>query len=33
MKLKSTAQTEVGTFANHGPIAPTPTYQDQVAMD
>lgn len=33
MKLKSTAQTEVGTFANHGPVAPTPTYQDQVAMD
>lgn len=33
MKLKSTAQTEVGTFANHGPIAPTPTYQDQVAID
>lgn len=33
MKLKSTAQTEVGTFANHGPLAMTQTYQDQVAMD
>lgn len=33
MKLKSTAQTEVGTFANHGPLVMTQTYQDQVAMD
>lgn len=33
MKLKSTAQTEVGTFANHGPLASTQTYQDQVAYD
>ena len=33
MKLKSTAQTEVGTFSNHGPLASTQTYQDQVAYD
>lgn len=33
MKLKSTAQTEVGTFANHGPLVMTQTYQGQVAMD
>lgn len=33
MKLKSTAQTEVGTFANHGPLASTQTYQDQIVYD
>lgn len=33
MRLKSTAQTEVGTFANHGPLASTQTYQDQVTYD
>ena len=33
MRLKSTAQTEVGTFANHGPLAWTPTYAQQVAAD
>lgn len=33
MKLRSTAQTEVGTFANHGPLVKTQTYQTQLAQD
>lgn len=33
MKLKSTAQTQVGTLANKGPMVTTPTYQDQIAYD
>lgn len=33
MRLKSTAQTEVGTFSNHGPIVSTRSYDDYVAMD
>lgn len=33
MKLRPTAQTEVGTFANHGPLVKTQTYQTQLAQD
>lgn len=33
MKLKSTAQTQVGTLANKGPMVTTPTYADQIAYD
>lgn len=33
MKLRPTAQEEVGTFSNHGPLVMTPTYQTQVTQD
>lgn len=33
MKLKSTAQTQVGTLSNKGPMVTTPTYADQIAYD
>ena len=33
MKLKPTAQIQVGTYANHGPVINTPGYQDLVTMD
>ena len=33
MKLKPTAQIQVGTYANHGPVTNTPGYQDLVTMD
>ena len=33
MKLRSTAKTEVSTFANHGPLVNQPTYQELVTRD
>lgn len=33
MKLKPTAQTQVGAFSNHGPVTVTPTYQNYLAQD